>query len=179
MGTVTNYAFAKLFTNSPRAFAVNSATCLNTGAPGSPQTVVLNVFKGHGLKKGKYLLGVISGGITDMAGNAMNGALVSGFPTGTGTSGTGFSAEFVNNGHDISTAVQTGQFVPVVSAQPGKAPTISYTTATSPTALPSGPLSQSGKKKGHHAKPAAVSAQSVTSPALHKLSIAHRARKAH
>ncbi len=176
---VANYAFDKLYTHAPRAFAVSSVTGLNNniGSPTAPQTVVVNVFKGKGLKHGRYLFGIVSGGVTDVAGNPLDGEFVNGFPSGDGVPGGNFQSEFLNNGHDIVNATNSGQFVPIFSASAGKAPNIGYTIGKTPTAVPSGPVTAASAKKGPTAKAARVVKQASVSPSVHKLSVAHRARK--
>jgi VCBS repeat-containing protein/autotransporter-associated beta strand protein len=146
IGNAANYSFAKIYTHAPRAFAVNTATPLPSADPTAPQTVVLDVFGGRGARHGRYLFAALSGeatpngqgGISDVAGNALDGEFSGNFPSGNGQAGGDFDAQFNTNGNDITIAAPATEFVPYFTSLKGNAPSISFNLARTPTRIING-----------------------------------------
>ncbi len=116
LANVANYSFTRPTSSTPRAYAITAATLVPpASSTNGPVTVVLTVANGHRILHGRYLLAALSGGITDVAGNALDGAYTSTFPTGDGVQGSAFNALFLNNGFKQNTAVPTDRFVPVLT----------------------------------------------------------------
>jgi hypothetical protein len=60
-------------------------------------TVTFNLGKGGRLPRGRYIFQISSGGVTDLAGNALDGEFTGRFPSGNGAPGGNFIAGFVYN----------------------------------------------------------------------------------
>ncbi len=117
-----NYSFYKIYRSTPKGFAIVHASALPSALPNAPQTVVLDSVFGHRIPHGRYLFAALSGGIADVAGNALNGAFYGSFPTGTGQPGSNFVAQFNNDGNHVSGAVPATQFVPIIPNVPTSTP---------------------------------------------------------
>ena len=76
---------------------------------------MLTVANGHRVLHGRYLFTILAGGITDNAGNQLDGSYSNGFPTGDGVAGSPFDALFLNHGFKPNVPVPTRQFVPVLT----------------------------------------------------------------
>jgi hypothetical protein len=77
----------------PHTPLVTSITTVAPAAPSMPQTVTLTLNGGRRLDVGNYLIRVIAGGVSDIAGNALDGAFYGTFPSGSGSSGGDFVAQ--------------------------------------------------------------------------------------
>ena len=115
LNTTGNYSFYKIYRSTPRAYAIAHASALPSVLPNAPQTVALDSVLGRRLPHGRYLFAALSGGVADVAGNALNGAFYGTFPTGTGQPGSNFVAQFNNDGYHVSGAVPATQFVPIIA----------------------------------------------------------------
>ncbi|MDE2509124.1 MAG: hypothetical protein KGM43_18120, partial [Planctomycetota bacterium] len=69
-------------------------------SPTSPVTVVATLNHGHIIKGGYFFLTIDSGGIQDMAGNALDGEFYGDFPSGNGIPGGNFNARILAY-HDL------------------------------------------------------------------------------
>ncbi len=87
------------------SFKSRSSTSLNLRATGlsapvtsasAYQTVTLTYNKGKTLKRGVYTLDIRSGGIEDVAGNALDGEFYGFFPSGNGRPGGDFVAQLIS-----------------------------------------------------------------------------------
>jgi VCBS repeat-containing protein len=123
---VANYVFTKQFTSTPRSDIISATRLLPVSQTG-PQTVVLRSQQGKAIKHGRYLFRIISGGVADVAGNALDGEFTGTYPSGDGTAGGDFYGQFLNGGTYRRNAVAFPDFIPVL---------------TLPDKLPQGPLAQ-------------------------------------
>ncbi len=145
LNNIGNYSLWKIYRSTPRAFAIAHASASPSAIPNAPQTVALDSVFGNRLPHGRYLFAALSGGVEDVAGNALNGAFYGSFPTGTGQPGSNFLAQFNNDGYHNSGAIPATQFVPIVSHSYSASPTPAqgqYLPAANngATATPGGPL---------------------------------------
>ena len=145
LNNIGNYSLWKIYRSTPRAFAIAHASASPSAIPSAPQTVALDSVFGNRLPHGRYLFAALSGGVEDVAGNALNGAFNGRFPTGSGQPGSNFLAQFNNDGHRNSGALPATQFVPIVSHSYSASPTPAqgqYLPAANngATATPGGPL---------------------------------------
>jgi VCBS repeat-containing protein len=113
---VSYFSFTRPTSPTPRNYLINSARVVPpVSSPIGPVTVVLKVANGHRILHGRYLLAVLSGGATDVAGNPLDGNFSGTFPTGDGVAGSQFDALFLNQGFKPSVPVATNRFVPVLT----------------------------------------------------------------
>lgn len=111
-----HYSFTRRTTATPRNFLITAAQVVPpVNSPAAPVTVVLTVANGHRILHGRYLFTILAGGITDNAGNQLDGAYSNGFPTGNGLAGSAFDALFLDHGFKPNVPVPTRQFVPVLT----------------------------------------------------------------
>jgi hypothetical protein len=87
-----NYRLKKLLPGKPGQFLSSGITAPGSEGPTAPQQVTITFNGGRSLRGRKYLLTILSGGITDVAGNALDGEYYGSFPSGNGTPGGDFSA---------------------------------------------------------------------------------------
>jgi hypothetical protein len=88
-----NYMLNKLVGGKPGQFLSTSISLVSGSAgPTAPQQVQITFNRGRRIRVGQYLLTIRSGGITDVAGNALDGEFYGTFPSGNGTPGGNFSA---------------------------------------------------------------------------------------
>jgi hypothetical protein len=73
------------------AFLVNVISA-SPGDPTGPEPVVLTINNGRQIRGGKYIFTVFSGGIRDVAGNALDGEFYGFFPSGNNVPGGNFVA---------------------------------------------------------------------------------------
>jgi hypothetical protein len=60
-------------------------------------TVTFSLGKGARVPRGRYIFQISSGGVTDLAGNALDGEFSGRFPSGNGAPGGNFIAGLINN----------------------------------------------------------------------------------
>ena len=108
-------------------FIVSSLGATVETTPTTPVTVTGSVFNGHYLvlRGGEFVFTISGSGITDVAGNALDGEFYGTFPTGDGHNGTNFKAEVI-----IRQYTPSGP-IPFTTANPSN-PGV---PAVSPTAL--------------------------------------------
>jgi streptogramin lyase len=161
-----NYALSKLHTLRGR-YLVNilSAT---PGGPTSPEPVVVTINNGRQLRGGIYTFTILSGGIRDVAGNALDGEFYAFFPSGNNVPGGNFVAG-LNAVHHTIFAPKTliGKASPVVP--PGTPSTGVTKIPTANPNLPSGNpnLRRKLKARNLHVNHVKVKAQATHSHAIH------------
>jgi hypothetical protein len=139
LGNAANYSFTKITTKTPRVYAVNGVQVLPAIDPASPQSVAVNVFGGKHVIHGRYVVAALSGGIADVAGNALDGEFNGSYPSGNGTAGGDFFGQFDNYGRDNSQAIATTAFVPIISTPQVRTPKVNVPVVKPTKAIPSGP----------------------------------------
>jgi len=87
-----NYMLNKLVHGKPGQFLSSTITSAAAASPTAPQQVKITFNGGRSIRGGQYLLTILSAGITDVAGNALDGEFYGSFPSGNGTPGGNFSA---------------------------------------------------------------------------------------
>jgi autotransporter-associated beta strand protein len=87
-----NYMLNKLVNGKPGQFLSSTITTVAPASPTVPQQVKITFNGGRQIRGGQYLLTILSGGITDVTGNALDGEFYGTFPSGNGTPGGNFSA---------------------------------------------------------------------------------------
>ena len=87
-----NYMLNKLVHGKPGQFLSSTITTIASASPTAPQQVKITFNGGKSIRGGQYLLTILSGGITDVAGNALDGEFYGSFPSGNGTPGGNFTA---------------------------------------------------------------------------------------
>ena len=132
---IQNYSFTAKTLPHPLADAITSATLLPGVSPTSPETIVLTSAGGRHTKHGRYLFRIISGGVADIAGNALDGEFIGTFPSGNKVPGGDFYGEFLNGGNTRRNPIAFPDFIPVVTAG---------------SATPSGPVPHARAR--HHRK---------------------------
>jgi autotransporter-associated beta strand protein/VCBS repeat-containing protein len=135
MANIGNYSFSRLHNANPRSLAISNAQVQPAATPTSEQIVVLRIAKKHKISQGRYLFAIISGGIADKAGNALDGEFNGSYPSGDGSPGGNFLSQF-NVGHGLNpvVAVPTSSFVPILT-QPPSAPTLGGVMPGGPASL--------------------------------------------
>ncbi len=129
---LNNYTFVKQYTGAPRAFAITNAQPLPITGPTVPQTVVLDSSAGRPIQHGRYLFAVLASGVTDVAGNALDGEFNGSFPTGNNVPGGDFNAQFQVNSRGTSPALPTNEPIPVITSP----------AQVSQLVIPTGPVGQ-------------------------------------
>ena len=129
---LNNYTFVKQYTGAPRAFAITNAQPLPITGPTVPQTVVLDSSAGRPIQHGRYLFAVLASGVTDVAGNALDGEFNGYFPTGNGVAGGDFNAQFQVDSRGTSPALPTNEPIPVITGP----------AQVSQLVIPAGPVGQ-------------------------------------
>ena len=143
---VSYYSFTRPTSSKPRAYLINSARLVPpVPTAAGPATIVLKVANGHRIAHGRYLLAILSGGTTDVAGNPLDGNYNGTFPTGDGVTGSQFNALFLNNGSRPNVPVATSRFVPILTKSVAPA----HGHAHYRVSKPGGPLAH-GAVKGIH-----------------------------
>ncbi len=106
LGDPANYALIKLHTPMRYHLMVASATPSAASMdPTAPQTVALSFVDNQGrsrLGAGNYVAGILSGGLVDKAGNALDGEFTGQPPTGNGVPGGNALAFFLANNSGIT-----------------------------------------------------------------------------
>ena len=94
-----NYRFRSL-TTATAAPSLSASLASNPTGPFriDPYTVHLQINGGRALKSGKYLLSLLGIGITDLAGNGLDGGFSGAFPSGNGNAGADFRAILSSKG---------------------------------------------------------------------------------
>jgi hypothetical protein len=146
---LSNYSFTRLTSSTPRAFLISS-TRLVPPVPTSagPVTIVLKVANGRLILHGRYLLVVLSGGTTDVAGNPLDGNYNGAFPTGNGLTGSQFNALFLSDAFKPNVPVATDRFVPVLT----KSVRLPHDHTHGLVAQPGGPLVHVARNAAHKGK---------------------------
>jgi hypothetical protein len=67
-----------------------SVTAYGLASPTAPEQVRITFNGGRPVRSGKYILTILSGGITDVAGNALDGSVLGNYPSGITTPGVNF-----------------------------------------------------------------------------------------
>jgi Bacterial Ig-like domain len=91
LNSIMDFRNYNLIGHPQRRYASGSAPQITSMqiVPSDPQAVVISLNKKH-LRMGLRTLRVLSGGVTDVAGNALDGLFRGRFPTGNGLGGTNF-----------------------------------------------------------------------------------------
>jgi hypothetical protein len=110
-----NYSFSRRSTPDPRSFVITSVTLVPPASPTGPVMVALTSSVGKPIPAGHYLFEILAGGITDNAGNRLDGLFNGGFPTGGGGPGSPFDALFISRSQRPSNPVATRHFIPVLT----------------------------------------------------------------
>ena len=108
-----NYSFVRKV-EMPRGYVITSVTLVPPASSSGPVLVALTSSAGRPLPAGHYLFAILSGGITDNAGNKLDGTYVGGFPTG-GSPGSMFKVGFFSKNQYPSKPASSVHFVPVVT----------------------------------------------------------------
>jgi sugar lactone lactonase YvrE len=129
-------------------FLVSSLSATPELSPTRPVIVTASVFNGHYLtiRDGQFFFTINAAGITDVAGNALDGEFYGKFPTGDGHHGGNFEAEVIIKGYTPSGPIP---FTTANPSQPGVA-------AVSPTIL-----APKLKKPGLNAPPTSMPGRST------------------
>jgi hypothetical protein len=96
-----NYTLIRVGGPPGERFVVTRVTTTASTDPSAPQQVALTINHGQSLPAGTYLLKIASGGVdgvTDVAGNALDGEYYGSFPSGNGRPGGNFAARIDFNG---------------------------------------------------------------------------------
>ncbi len=127
-----NYSLNKLVHGQPGQFFPSNISLIASGGPTAPQQVRISFNGGRYIRGGQYLLTILSGGVTDVAGNALDGEFYGTFPSGNGTPGGNYYAglDAIHNSVFAPkpiTSVYTsptgsGRRPPTRSRNPGKQP---------------------------------------------------------
>ena len=80
-----NYTFYKLVNGRPGQFFPSTITVVQSGGPTAPVQVRISFNGGRYIRGGQYVLTIRSGGVMDVAGNALDGEFSGTFPSGNGT----------------------------------------------------------------------------------------------
>jgi streptogramin lyase len=148
-------------------FIVSSLSATPETTPTTPVTVTGSVFNGHYLvlRGGEFIFTINGSGITDVAGNALQGQFYGTFPTGDGHAGTNFKAEVIIRQYTPSGPIP---FTTAKPSHPG-------TAAVSPTTL-----APKLKKPGLNAPPTSLpgvnTGQELSSTSTHKKVVAKHAK---
>jgi hypothetical protein len=67
-----------------------SVTAFGLASPTAPELVRITFNGGRRIRSGKFVLTILSGGITDVAGNALDGSVLGGYPSGITNPGVNF-----------------------------------------------------------------------------------------
>ena len=86
-----NYVLTDL-TKPNAVFVITGFSVSPQTSPTAPQTVTITFNRGVHLRGLNYLFRVISGGVSDLAGNALDGEFAGVFPSGNGVAGGDFLA---------------------------------------------------------------------------------------
>jgi flagellar hook assembly protein FlgD len=100
---------------------ITSINVIRSGGPTDPIEEFLAINKGHKLPSGRYVLTVKSSGITDIAGNALDGEFYGYVPSGNGKPGGNFQALLVSNQSFVFAAMPTSSSA-TPNNPPGKTP---------------------------------------------------------
>jgi streptogramin lyase len=172
-----NYQFTghSFLPNQPTKFLVTSLGVSKFTGATKPQTVVVTLNGGRQIRGGSYVFTVRSGGVEDVAGNALDGEFFGFFPSGNHIPGGDFVAglDAIHNIIFSPVPVQNGFATPnvppgtpgssftILPASKVKAASVKSTTSTTPASkvvgqsLPNGQLATSlkpsAKKPGTHA----------------------------
>ena len=90
----SNFAFAKLRGGRLGQYLVTSLDVSPFTSGSAPQTVSIIVNGGRRIRGGRYALTILSGGVRDIAGNALDGEFYGYFPSGNRIPGGNFAARF-------------------------------------------------------------------------------------
>jgi hypothetical protein len=134
IATASNYALMGLHTPTSWRWYVTSATP-SSAATTNDQVVTLLINKGKRLQPGTYVVKALSGGITDVAGNNLDGEFNGKFVSGNGTAGGNFGAvavAYCRRGGPI-TALTTQQIVRANARLPQITLTVPAARSATPT----------------------------------------------
>ena len=112
-----NYSLTRP-TFRPRFYEITAAKLVPPSSTTGPLTVALKSAMGSRIPHGRYLFAILSGGVTDVAGNLLDGQFNGQFPSGNGTPGSQFDAIFPNQGFAPVTARPTAEFVTILTQSP-------------------------------------------------------------
>ncbi len=131
LANLANYEFFSKSGSTIRNLPLTGARILPDANPLDPVAVILQT-RQKSLARGTYLIQAFSSGITDLAGNRLDGAFTKSFPSGDGQPGSNFKAAFVNKGRTPIVATPTSAYIPTVVA--AAAPTTTSGVATAKAA---------------------------------------------
>jgi hypothetical protein len=112
-----NYSLTRP-TFMPRFYQITAAKFVPPASTTGPVTVALKSAMGSRIPHGRYLFAILSGGVTDVAGNLLDGHFNGQFPSGNGAPGSQFDAIFPNQGYAPVTARPTAKFVAILTRDP-------------------------------------------------------------
>jgi hypothetical protein len=141
MSTVTdptNYTLTRLKGSPPGTFVITGFQVTPQGPlPTSPIVAALTINRNSYIKGGFFLLTVHSGGITDVAGNPLDGEFYGSFPSGNNKPGGDFVAT-ITEVHNFVSGWQTvvGTTTPNTPPPPPPPPPPAMTAAAKPAAAP-------------------------------------------
>ncbi len=117
-----NYAAARLLAPTPSpTFITSIDVAPGFALAGTPQNVFLTLNGGQRIRHARLFASAISGGVQDLAGNALDGEFFGTFPTGNGVPGGDFVARFDFNGRRIFPPQPVGTFAPLAPITPAAA----------------------------------------------------------
>ncbi|GAC1465783.1 MAG: hypothetical protein NVSMB9_05700 [Isosphaeraceae bacterium] len=87
-----NYTVTKIHANRPGTYLVSSLQLTPGGGPTDPRGVLVTINNGKPLRGGHYTFTIHSGGVRDLAGNALDGEFYGFFPSGNNIPGGDFVA---------------------------------------------------------------------------------------
>ncbi len=160
-----NYSFTQYAKASFPPNLVTSFSVLQNTTTHNPIEMDLFINHGHPLRSGRYILNVKSSGITDIAGNHLDGAFYGYLPTGNHKPGVDFQALLISN--------RSATFAPLPT-------TTSATPLTPPGKKPHGFLTPTPHQTHSIAAPVRIQTAAVAHVAAKKVSVnVHDAALAH
>lgn len=112
-----NYRVARRFGPTPANAGPNEVRVLPAATPGGPQAVAVKIYNGRRVPRGRLMLAVLSGGVTDVAGNPLAGLFTGSFPT-IPPAGTNFLGEFHVRNRKPTPAENTAARFPIALPEP-------------------------------------------------------------
>ena len=115
-----NYTFYKLVNGRPGQFFPSTITVVQSGGPTAPVQVRISFNGGRYIRGGQYVLTIRSGGVMDVAGNALDGEFPEHSPPETARPGGNFAAglDALHNTVFVPRPTSSG---PAWTKSPGKA----------------------------------------------------------
>ena len=121
LANLGNYSLTRKTVPNPRQYVISGARPLAGGGGTAPQSVLLASAGGRKIPHGRYQFAIVATGVTDVAGNALDGEFRGTLPSGDGVPGTDFNAQFLVGNRSLRGASPTSKFVPVVTRKPVRA----------------------------------------------------------